>query len=283
MQSTPAVFCTPSAGVFASPAIATPALLQRESCPWALATPDVSPICASMAPRLHSGGNCSMDAPVSRELLRSICEPFFEQVITSLHVALQEQRIQPSQIPDTIYMMMQSMMPAVQGSCQNAFCAPPQMYSTAQSYSSYDEVSTEAEDCGAFSALLSGSSSPSAVEVTELSPPMDTPTASSPEDSDQGSDPEKAVMVCRHWRSKGWCRMEDKCKFLHPENKRGVAAPSDVPLADGEVAAAISKRKRRGGKGRSTKAQQVAEPECFAHFQGSADHRLTFSGWPQLA
>merc|ERR1719265_485958 len=146
---------------------------------------------------------------------------------------------------------MQSMMPAVQGSCQNAFCAPPQMYSTAQSYSSYDEVSTEAEDCGAFSALLSGSSSPSAVEVTELSPPMDTPTASSPEDSDQGSDPEKAVMVCRHWRSKGWCRMEDKCKFLHPENKRG-------------------------GKGRSTKAQQVAEPECFAHFQGSADHRLTF-------
>lgn len=35
---------------------------------------------------------------------------------------------------------------------------------------------------------------------------------------------EKSVMVCRHWKSKGWCRMEDKCKFLHPDHKRGSGA-----------------------------------------------------------
>lgn len=32
---------------------------------------------------------------------------------------------------------------------------------------------------------------------------------------------EKSVMVCRHWKSKGFCKLEDQCKFLHPENKRG--------------------------------------------------------------
>lgn len=31
----------------------------------------------------------------------------------------------------------------------------------------------------------------------------------------------KSAMVCRHWKSKGWCRLEDKCKFIHPEHKRG--------------------------------------------------------------
>lgn len=36
---------------------------------------------------------------------------------------------------------------------------------------------------------------------------------------------EKSVMVCRHWKSKGWCRMEDGCKFLHPDHKRGTGAP----------------------------------------------------------
>merc|ERR1719262_660664 len=41
-------------------------------------------------------------------------------------------------------------------------------------------------------------------------------------DGEHGSDQEKSVMVCRHWKSKGWCRMEDNCKFLHPEHKRGI-------------------------------------------------------------
>eukprot|EP00929_Paragymnodinium_shiwhaense_P008920 TRINITY_DN112909_c0_g1_i1.p1 TRINITY_DN112909_c0_g1~~TRINITY_DN112909_c0_g1_i1.p1 ORF type:complete len:518 (+),score=71.71 TRINITY_DN112909_c0_g1_i1:72-1625(+) len=35
---------------------------------------------------------------------------------------------------------------------------------------------------------------------------------------------EKSVMVCRHWKSKGWCRLEDSCKFLHPQHKRGTGS-----------------------------------------------------------
>jgi hypothetical protein len=31
-------------------------------------------------------------------------------------------------------------------------------------------------------------------------------------------------MVCHHWKSKGWCRMEAECKFMHPDHKRGVGS-----------------------------------------------------------
>lgn len=54
--------------------------------------------------------------------------------------------------------------------------------------------------------------------------------SSSPESAMQ---PGKSVMVCRHWKSKGMCRLEGECKFLHPEHKRGTGA-------------------RKGGAGRST-------------------------------
>merc|ERR1712014_396011 len=37
-------------------------------------------------------------------------------------------------------------------------------------------------------------------------------------------DPDKSVMVCRHWKSKGFCRLEAKCKFQHPDEKRGAKA-----------------------------------------------------------
>merc|ERR1719277_1550207 len=30
------------------------------------------------------------------------------------------------------------------------------------------------------------------------------------------------IHVCHHWKSKGFCKMGDHCKFSHPENKKGV-------------------------------------------------------------
>merc|ERR1712228_604643 len=50
-------------------------------------------------------------------------------------------------------------------------------------------------------------------------------TAPTPPSAEQTSDIEKCTMVCRHWKSKGWCRLEENCKFLHPECKKGVSAP----------------------------------------------------------
>mmetsp|Transcript_84967 Transcript_84967/g.134214 ORF Transcript_84967/g.134214 Transcript_84967/m.134214 type:complete len:434 (+) Transcript_84967:85-1386(+) len=49
--------------------------------------------------------------------------------------------------------------------------------------------------------------------------------ASSPDAPTAGSS-DKSVMVCRHWKSKGWCRLEGDCKFLHLEHKRGPAPPA---------------------------------------------------------
>jgi hypothetical protein len=31
-----------------------------------------------------------------------------------------------------------------------------------------------------------------------------------------------STMVCHHWKSKGWCRLGADCKFVHPQEKRGV-------------------------------------------------------------
>merc|ERR1712050_33753 len=35
---------------------------------------------------------------------------------------------------------------------------------------------------------------------------------------------QKCPMVCHHWKSKGWCRMEAECKFLHPDHNRGIGS-----------------------------------------------------------
>merc|ERR1712216_334611 len=95
----------------------------------------------------------------------------------------------------------------------------------------------------------------------------------------------KSTMVCRHWKSKGWCRLEHNCKFLHPEHKRGVAAPkgcsgginnggdisratrpgmstilslSDAISADGEVPTVpLPRRKKRASRDKCNKEQQV--------------------------
>lgn len=45
------------------------------------------------------------------------------------------------------------------------------------------------------------------------------------DDSKKSDNGEKSVMVCRHWKSKGWCRLDAQCKFLHPEHKRGTGVP----------------------------------------------------------
>lgn len=47
----------------------------------------------------------------------------------------------------------------------------------------------------------------------------------------------KSAMVCRHWKSKGWCRLEDKCKFIHPEHKRGPVPASSSRRGPDSVAA----------------------------------------------
>lgn len=94
---------------------------------------------------------------------------------------------------------------------------------------------------------------------------------------------EKSVMVCRHWKSKGWCRLEASCKFLHPDHKRGnVITPAPkatnggnsgvpaVPLPEGSagLAAKSSTRSRRAGRNRHGGAGTSSTPPTT--FQGVA-------------
>merc|ERR1712032_1728454 len=63
---------------------------------------------------------------------------------------------------------------------------------------------------------------------------------------------EKSVMVCRHWKSKGWCKLEAQCKFLHPEHKRGAGTLGNDGVGgakggEGQMPAAISPSSAPGG------------------------------------
>lgn len=163
----------------------------------------------------------SEEPVVSRDLLRSVCEPFFEQMLTALQEALEEQgkRQREEQVRNVQNVAQ----------CQNFL--PLQRLDPTP-----DEESTDVEGFGAFASLLSGPcSSPSTSDRSDIptTRPSDlasgtfcqplTQTHSLKEEPDQISDQEKSTMVCRHWKSKGWCRLESNCKFLHPEHKRGVA------------------------------------------------------------
>merc|ERR1719401_342523 len=57
--------------------------------------------------------------------------------------------------------------------------------------------------------------------------------AAGPASSQRGGDDSsgKSHMVCRHWKTKGWCKYQTNCKFMHPEHKRGV-----TPVCPGATA-----------------------------------------------
>jgi len=42
----------------------------------------------------------------------------------------------------------------------------------------------------------------------------------------------KRDMVCCHWKTKGWCRYEDSCGFMHPEGKRGMGGATVEETVD---------------------------------------------------
>merc|ERR1719428_2652378 len=187
-------------------------------------------------------------------------------MITALQEALQEQlRRSGSGIPRT----QQTSAQATRDIFQSVFGSNmPTMHHRTQLDPMPDDESTT-DEVGAFASLLSGPSSEGeAFDASEASP-HDSETSSpavnnsSPREDSEPSDPEKSVMVCRHWRSKGWCRMEANCKFLHPEHKRGVTAPQagaactsiSNDVMQGEAAApALSRRKKRGGRGKSSRS-----------------------------
>jgi len=57
--------------------------------------------------------------------------------------------------------------------------------------------------------------------------------------------PQKKLQICRHWQSKGFCRLGDGCKFLHPENVCGEQLINDSE----ESRSSRSRRSHNRGRG----------------------------------
>jgi len=143
---------------------------------------------------------------ISKDFLRQVCEPFFEQMLVAVHQAVACQAIH------------------AQGQCQSDQVGPQSMQQQYQPEPSTEDGSeASASESAAFSAVFSSPSEERRTHVLACMPENMEPHSSQELQSELGSDEhEKNVMVCRHWKSKGWCRMKDECKFLHPGHKRGV-------------------------------------------------------------
>jgi hypothetical protein len=238
-----------------TPHIATPALFQHGVPPWAMQTPETSPMLWGRAPLESYAVNPTASANkgiISKELLRSVCEPFFDQMVMAVHHALQVQ-----QAAD-----LQSQCESARPGSSNVQGMPCEEQSTAEG--------SDASDCGAFSAVFTPSTEEGCAKQlqqvaaqgkaagAENSAPVELQAVRQAE-SEDGSDHEKSVMVCRHWKSKGWCRMEGSCKFAHPEHKRGVGsvaasgivAPTSEQHSAPPVDAKKKSSKRRKNKGKA--------------------------------
>jgi len=196
---------------------------------------------------------------VSRDLLRNVCEPFFEQMLTALQQALavpQKQQHNGCAADATIMQTMAqaklvfdqmltalpqalALMPKEQpNTCaktvpvvaqktklsSKAAAFQPSLHTNHYSDPTLDLESTEAAD-----SIDGDSRRPSrqASESDAVTPEtISVAPGHTPHDYAKQS-LEKNSMVCRHWRSKGWCRLHESggCMFAHPEHKRGVAAP----------------------------------------------------------
>lgn len=266
MQSTPAVFCNAMASLDSTPFIPNQSIEEQGSYPWAVKTPEDSPICMEMLPAaLH--GDIYQQGPVEsgipRDQLQSVCKPFFDQMVAVMQHSLQTQMHPGNQLMDIAEAMTQSSFHWHYSSkpCSMSHVDP-----------SLDEESTEADDTGAFTCLLSsppseGDSMDAETKFSEAD--VFRPLSEGP-DAEESVDLEKSNMVCRHWKTKGFCRLGENCKFLHPEHKRGVAlvkggkrgvansgdiSGTGCPDMNTETEATTARRKRRGGRNRSNKSQ----------------------------
>jgi len=226
-------------------------------------------MCWGMAPRLEHVDGFAEDTPVepaiTREFIRSVCDPFYEQMLTALQQALQ----------DTQKRQMQAVAPPATSTTPKSIGFPSVMRAAPRTFSPLDpmldEESTEAEELGtvAFSSLLSGAQSSASdgesTEATESKSPANDvvvpapPSLPSCAELVTGKVSEKSVMVCRHWKTKGWCRLdsEGKCKFSHPEHKRGVTAAKGVS-ASNNTSSDISKA-AKGVNGSNSNSSDISK------------------------
>jgi len=209
----------PATGCPNTPAIGfppTPAILQGAP-PWAVNTPEVSPVLWERCPPPRGGDDPSANLAggLSKELLRRVCEPFFDQMLVALAEVLSAQ---------SPYMTAESDQYSLKvGSNAD------------QLNEESGEEACDSQEFGAFSSVLVQDSPWQGL-------PQDGPMVLTQQQGGSGDveseqaqagEPEKTIMVCRHWKSKGWCRLGAACKFAHPDHKCGVGAPKGSGVGSG--------------------------------------------------
>jgi len=225
--------------------------MESDECyPWAVHTPETSPRWREVAPSM----DCVVtEAPaqqvLSPELMRTVCTPYFEQMCCS--VAMQQMPGKSKEMASHDELramcepyfdqMVNALHQSISQSTSDSHFQP--IFYPMMPYFRMDDQSTDADDSCAFTSLFSGASS-------------ESPRSLRSEVSATSGEVEKSTMVCRHWKSKGFCRLESKCKFLHPEHKCGI----DVAGANGGAAGGqldiTARPQKRGGRNRSNRGQE---------------------------
>jgi len=225
-----------------------------ECYPWALHTPEVSPRWREVAPSM----DCAMEeapAELSPELMRRVCAPYFEQMCSTVSMAQlpatsmgyvspssQKCRAELRAVCEPFFeQMVTALHRSISQPCSDHGFQP--VFYPMMAYSPMDDQSTDADDSCAFTSLFSGASS-------------ESPRSLRSEVSETPGDVVKSSMICRHWKSKGFCRLESKCKFLHPEHKCGIDVVAANDGAAGNKLDIVSRPKKRGGKNRSNRAHE---------------------------
>jgi len=226
---------------------------------WATQTPEPSPLCLLKAPSIavdehfcafqkscnpvleemltrlasHADILDAVDSSVRKQLIQTLCQPFFEHVVETVCSEIHSSRSSTYRLKDE----------------------RPKL-NLGQRLGIFEEESTDADSDSAFATLFSSDAEECEGErVKDMEHASEssqwTPRFTAlEEDSVSAQDIEKSQMVCRHWKSKGWCRYECQCKFLHPENKRGVGAKSPSDTSDVPSSSSTHSTRRRGGKNR---------------------------------
>jgi len=242
MFSAPAVLVEPKDMI-----LAEESLMTQDCFEWAIPTPEPSPICLLKAPSCSSDEllcsferACSpvwqqmlnriasqaslvgvVDPSARHQLVQALCQPFFEQA-----VELVCGKISSAGESDATR----------ETTRECPYKDDRIILNLGRGLGFLEEDSTDADSDAAFSALLSSEG-----EYYEVEQKLDLESSEAP------TDVGKSEMVCRHWKSKGWCRYESLCKFSHPENKRGMCAKA-LAQSDNDSLQKISTKRRGGNK-----------------------------------
>ncbi|CAE8741034.1 unnamed protein product [Polarella glacialis] len=109
-----------------------------------------------------------------------------------------------------------------------------------------------------------------------------TARQSSMSEDDSPESPARSVVVCRHWKSKGWCRLESECKFSHPDHKCGTGVAQARKTSKGSSTGAVGAVGAVGAAGVADASPHASPPMTPAGTSGTATLAPRQTGSPNV-